>query len=197
MNPQTIDTYNKRVKEYDEETYDFWDMFPRTFLEAFATAAGEQVIDIGSGPGRDAVLLKELGKSVTCLDAAAAMVERTSALGFPSVLASFDELPFGDESFDGVWAYTSLLHVPKAEVSQPLAEIYRVLVPGGIFALGLIEGEGEGYRESSGVDMPRWFSYYQKDEVLALCAAHGFELMYDEVFTPRTRNYMNFIFRKV
>lgn len=197
MDPQTINTYNKMADKYDEETVDFWDLFPQTFINKFAEFSGDKIIDIGSGPGRDALLLQKAGKDVTCLDASEAMVKISSEKGFDSILASFDNLPFKDESFDGVWSYTALLHVPKKSVNISLKEIFRVLKPSGVFALGLIEGDFDGYRESSGVNMPRWFSFYEKDEVERLCRGCGFELVYFETFKPHSRNYLNFIFHKV
>jgi len=99
--------------------------------------------------------------------------------------------------FDGVWAYTSLLHVPKSKVEKPILEIQRVLKLNGIFGLGLIEGETELYRESSGVDKPRWFSFYKKEEVKDLLAKHGFEIVYFEEFKANTKNYLNFISKKI
>ncbi len=197
MDPQTINTYNKMAEKYDDETVDFWDLFPQTFIDKFAELSGDKIIDIGSGPGRDALLLQKAGKNVTCLDASEAMVKLSSEKGLNSVLASFDNLPFKDESFDGVWSYTALLHVPKKFVNISLKEIFRVLKPSGMFALGLIEGNFEEYRKSSGVDMPRWFSFYEKDEIERLCREHGFELVYFETFKPHSRNYLNFIFRKI
>lgn len=196
MDQQTIDTYNKMAKEYDDETVDFWERFPRTFLDKFIELSGKKIINIGSGPGRDGLLLQQAGKDVICVDASEAMVRLSSERGLQSVLAGFDNLPFEDSSFDGAWSYTALLHIPKKSVGTPLEEISRVLKPSGIFALGLIEGDIEEYKESSGVDMPRWFSFYQKDEVVGLCQKHGFELVYFETFKPRSKNYLNFIFRK-
>lgn len=196
MDKQTIDTYNKMTKEYDDETVDFWDRFPRTFLDKFIELSEKKIIDVGSGPGRDGLLLQEAGKNVFCVDASEAMVRLSLERGLHSTLAGFDNLPFENESFDGVWSYTALLHIPKKSIDTPLEEILRVLKPSGIFALGLIEGDTEGYKESSGVDMPRWFSFYQKDEVIDLCKKHGFELVYFETFKPRSKNYLNFIFQK-
>lgn len=196
MDQQTINTYNQMAKEYDEETVDFWERFPRTFLDKFAELSGKKIIDVGSGPGRDGLLLQQVGKKVICVDASESMVKLSSKRGLESVLAGFDSLPFENESFDGVWSYTALLHISKKSVDIPLKEIFRVLKSSGIFALGLIEGDTEEYRESSGVDMPRWFSFYQKDEVIELCKKHGFELLYFETFKPRSRNYLNFIFQK-
>lgn len=196
MDQQTIDTYNKMAKEYDDETVDFWEHFPRTFVDKFIELSGKKIVNIGSGPGRDGLLLQQAGKEVVCVDASEAMVKLSSERGLESVLAGFDKLPFENESFDGVWSYTAVLHIPKKSIDTPLNEIFRVLKPSGIFALGLIEGDSEEYKESSGVDMPRWFSFYQKDEVENLCKAHSFELIYFETFKPRSKNYLNFIFRK-
>lgn len=196
MNKQTIDTYNKMAQEYDDETVVFWDIFPRTFLDTFIELSGKKIVDIGSGPGRDGLLLQQSEKEVVCVDASEAMIKLSSEKGLESILADFENLPFKNELFDGVWSYTTLLHVPKKSIHIPLKEISRVLKPSGIFALGLIEGDTEGYKESSGVDMPRWFSFYQKDEVIDLCKKYGFELIYFETFKPRSKNYLNFIFKK-
>ncbi len=197
MDQQTIDTYNKMAKEYDDETIDFWERFPRAFLDKFIELSGKKIIDAGSGPGRDGLLLQQSGKEVFCVDASEAMVKLSSERGLKSILAGFDSLPFENESFDGVWSYTALLHIPKKSFTISLKEISRVLNYSGIFALGLIEGDTEEYKESSGIDMPRWFSFYQKDEVVGLCKNHGFELVYFETFKPRSKNYLNFIFRKL
>lgn len=196
MDKQTIDTYNKMAKEYDDETVDFWDQFPRTFLDKFIKLSGNKIIDIGSGPGRDGLLLQKAGKEVVCVDASEAMVKLSSKRGLESILSGFNKLPFKDQSFEGVWSYTALLHIPKKSINTPLKEIFRVLKPSGIFALGLIEGDTEEYKESSGVNMPRWFSFYEKDEVENICKEHGFNLVYFESFKPRSKNYLNFIFQK-
>lgn len=193
MDTKTIQTYNQMAKEYDDETIDFWDRFPRTFLDKFAELAKGRILDVGSGPGRDSLLLKEKSLDVTCLDASEAMVKLCQEKGLDAVLGDFNAIPFEDNLFSGIWAYTSLLHTPKSEVDKSLREIKRVLKSDGIFGLGLIEGEAEEYRESSGVNMPRWFSFYKKEEVEKLLPDHGFEIVYFEQFKPRTKNYLNFI----
>jgi ubiquinone/menaquinone biosynthesis C-methylase UbiE len=194
IDKKTIETYNHTAHTYDVETGHFWDVFPRTFLDTFITLSGRMVLDIGSGPGRDGLLLTAGGKDVTCIDASETMIKLSSARGLNSILAGFEALPFEDQFFDGAWSYTALLHTPKHSVHAPLSEVYRVIKPNGIFALGLIEGETEGYKYEDG--MERWFSYYQAEEVIKLCEGHGFELVYTEVFKPRSRNYLNFIFKK-
>lgn len=197
MDQKTINTYNILAKEYDDETADFWDKFPQNFFNKFIELVQGRVLDVGSGPGRDGLILQKKGLDVVCLDASEAMIKISSEKGLESILGDFNDLPFIDESFGGVWAYTSLLHVPKSEIQKPLNEIYRVLKVDGILGLGLIEGEFEGYRESSGVDMPRWFSFYTKKEIEELLKNNGFEIIYFDIFKPGSRNYLNFIARKI
>lgn len=197
MDAQTIATYNEMAREYDEETVDFWERFPVGFVDEFAKRVLGKVLNVGSGPGRDSVLLRDRGLDVVCLDASEAMVKMAEGQGFWSVLGDFDSMPFGDGEFDGVWAYTSLLHVPKGEIGKSMGEIRRVLRDGGVLGLGLIEGEFEGYRESSGIASSRWFSFYSVEEVEKLLREYGFELVHFEAFTPRTKRYLNFVARKI
>jgi len=196
MDQKTIDTYNELAEEYDKETSDFWERIPHTIINKFTELTQGKVLDVGSGPGRDGLILESLGLNVVCLDASEAMVKLSTEKGLESVVGDFNALPFLDESFDGVWAYTSLLHVPKSEVLKPISEIWRVLKIGGTFGLGLIEGDTELYRESSGVGKPRWFSFYKKEEIENILQNNGFEIIYFEEFKPSSKNYLNFISKK-
>ncbi|MFA6094631.1 MAG: class I SAM-dependent methyltransferase [Candidatus Paceibacterota bacterium] len=197
MDPLTISTYNKLASDYDAETADFWENFPQDFLNEFVQKSGKKILNIGSGPGRDGLLLRQLGCDVVCLDASEAMIGMCKAQGFETVLGDLLKLPFKDGSFDGVWAYTSLLHIPKKDFGKAINQIVRVLVPGGVLGLGLIEGDTEGYKNSSGVDLPRLFSLYKKDEVVDILKEYGFELLQYLEFQPRSKKYLNFVFRKM
>jgi len=196
MDKVTIDTYNRTAEAYDAETAGFWELFPHTIIDTFAEMVRGRVLDVGSGPGRDGLILKEKGCEVTCLDASEAMVALSASHGLESIVGDFCKLPFQDATFGGVWAYTALLHVPKSEVETAFSEIARVLTTGGVFGLGLIEGDNEKYRESSDISLPRWFSYYQRDEVEKLLKTHGFSPVYFEQFKPASKNYLNFISKK-
>lgn len=198
MDQTTIDTYDQLAEEYDKETADFWAQFPRTFFDAFLVhLKGKEVLSVGSGPGRDSTILQTLGLRMSCLDASETMVRLSRGRGLHSILGDFTHMPFDAERFDGVWAYTSLLHVPKSEIAQSMREIRRVMKQGGTLALDMIEGEGEQYRESSGMEAPRWFSFYTKPEIEQLLKDHGFEIVHIEEFKPRSKNYLNYIARKI
>lgn len=89
MDTKTIDTYNKLAREYDDETLGFWDSFPRTFIDHFVAEVRGRVLDVGSGPGRDGLLLKNAGLDVVCLDASSSMVELSTGRGLVSVVGDF------------------------------------------------------------------------------------------------------------
>ena len=75
MKSPTIDTYDRYHDVYDNETKDFWKNFPLTTIDFFAKhLEGKKVLDLGSGPSRDALLLKEAGLEVVCLDASKEMI---------------------------------------------------------------------------------------------------------------------------
>lgn len=196
MDQKTVAAYEQFAQKYDEETADFWERFPRTFFDEFLRVARGRVLDVGSGPGRDGATLRDSGFDVTCLDASGAMVAMSRARGLESVVGDFMELPFSDASFDAVWAYTALLHVPKSEVSAALLEIFRVLKPGGVLGLGMIEGDVEEYRETPKVPAVRWFSFYAREEIEELLVKSGFDVTYFETFKPSSKNYLNFIAKR-
>ena len=101
--------------------------------------AGRPVLEIGCGMGTMASCWAQAGAGVTAVDLNPVAVERTTerlALhGLEGDVRQADarELPFADASFDYVWSWGVLHHSPDLE--QSLAELMRVLRPGGGFGV--------------------------------------------------------------
>ncbi len=95
--------------------------------------AGRRVLDLGCGKGRFGRALVGRGAEVVGLDLSAAMLR--SADGLTRVRGSARRLPFAAGSFDRVVAVEVLEHLPPAAWDQVLAEIRRVLAPGGVLAV--------------------------------------------------------------
>ena len=114
--------------------------FTRTARELAELAPQERVLEVGSGPGRLATRLAELAPDVrvTGVDISPEMVERAKSLAARGGVADRVEfrvgdvasLPFADASFDIVVSTFSAHHWPRPATG--LAEIYRVLRPGGV-----------------------------------------------------------------
>ncbi|MEN9912827.1 MAG: hypothetical protein RLY66_235 [Candidatus Parcubacteria bacterium] len=198
MDQQTIDTYDKMAEEYDAETTDFWKLFPSKIIDAFVEKVGTgKVIDIGCGPGRDGLMLKEKGCSLVCLDASQSMLDICEKRGLNTVRGDLLDIPFDDGSFDGAWAYTSFLHIPKKLFPEALIEARRVIKGGGFLVVGMIEGEGERYKKSSGVTSDRYFAYYMRDEIETRFKEAGFEIVFFDHFPTRHNRYLNYLLKKI
>lgn len=189
----TIQTYDQYAQTYDEEVVEFWDNFPEDFIDKFVSyLPGKRVLDLGSGSGRDALLLRARGLEVVCLDGSKTMVDMTTNLGFESHLATFSELNFPNASFDGVWAYTSLIHVPSNDARDVIKNIHTLLRPKGCFAIGVIEGDTAGMVERK--TMPgtvRYFKNYGREELRQLIVPLGFEYVYEKDYQPHNSIYLN------
>jgi SAM-dependent methyltransferase len=100
---------------------------------------GDDVLEIGPGPGVTTDLLRGRAQRLTALevdaDSAAALLKSLGGAGVRVVHGDGSAMPFADGSFSGVVAFTMLHHVPGTALQDRLlAEARRVLRPGGVFA---------------------------------------------------------------
>lgn len=195
---ETIETYNRYADVYDKEVIEFWSKFPKAFIAKFAFLSHQgRILNVGSGSGRDALLLKEQGLDVVCLDASSAMIALTKKLGFESILARFEEINFPSESFDGVWAYTSLIHIQTEAAVETISKLHAFLKPGSPFAIGVIAGDGGTMvKRDSMPDAERYFRYYSSQELISLIEPLGFRFIHEQNYQPHNSIYINQIYTK-
>lgn len=104
--------------------------------------AGDRILDLGCGNGWATRLLRQRAGddgSAVGVDASVPMVERArvASAGAPGLTFQrgvFETLPFDDASFDHVFSFEALYY--SSDLSQSLAEIRRVLRPGGSLTIG-------------------------------------------------------------
>lgn len=109
-------------------------------LSAAELTGSERVLDLGCGPGHTALALAPGAAEVVGVDMTPAMLEQARALatarGVPHARfeqADVANLPFDGASFEVVSSRFSAHHY--AEPARVIAEVARVLVPGGRFLL--------------------------------------------------------------
>ena len=113
----------------------------RRFVDALPP--GARVLDAGCGSGRDSLAFRKLGFEVTAFDGSAVLAAKASAhTGLDVLHMTFAEVAWKD-SFEGIWANASLLHVPRVELPGVMARLRAALVPGGVWELSFKLGQGE------------------------------------------------------
>lgn len=136
------------------------------------------VIDIGCGSGRDALLLTQ-GYNYVGVDASDEMLSEARQLVPSADFRKMDmySLDFSPQSFDGFWAAASLLHIPKRNMAVVLQEIKRVMKPGGVGFIAMKEGEGEKMVRGSLEGDERFFAFYDEEEFRTALERNGFEVV--------------------
>ena len=86
------------------------------------------ILEVGSGSGGVTDFLQV---PVTGVDTAFERTADRATRFLTPVTASADELPFGDETFDAVLCVEVLEHIPATRRKAVLAELFRVVRPGG------------------------------------------------------------------
>jgi ubiquinone/menaquinone biosynthesis C-methylase UbiE len=125
----------EQVADVYDDVLPFFTRFGQSIVAAIDPQPGTRMLDIGSGRGALVGPALERGCTVTGIDASPGMVARLRA-DFPGVDAQVmdaQDLELADDAFDLATAafVVHLLDGPAACV----AEAYRVLAPGGRFAM--------------------------------------------------------------
>jgi cyclopropane fatty-acyl-phospholipid synthase-like methyltransferase len=124
---------------------------------------GDTILDLGCGVGTASRYFAEQGYAPVAADLSEEMVKECKRRGLTNpVRLDVEALPFLYASFEGVWAHTSLLHIPKKRLPTAMEGLERILKLGGVLFVALRKGTGEGYEGK--VDVERWFAYFQTDE---------------------------------
>ncbi|KIC21751.1 MULTISPECIES: class I SAM-dependent DNA methyltransferase [unclassified Leisingera] len=171
---RTISVYDDRAADYAELFTGRTDPGEEADFQAFTARLpeGGTLLDLGCGPGHWAARFRDAGFRVAALDASPEMAEAArAAYGIEVITAGFHALD-AEAVFDGIWAYFSLLHVPREELSVHLTALRRALTEGGTLCLAMKLGESEGRDE-----LGRFYAYYSEDELREKLETAGFTLL--------------------
>lgn len=156
----TLDFYSQQAASYAATT----GQGSVRWIDGFAERlpAGGHVLELGCGSGRDAEAFLARGFEIEPTDGVPEMaVQAEAKLGRAVKIMRFDELS-AVNMYDGVWAHASLLHVPRANLVEVIAKIYRSLKPGGFHFANYKTGRGDGRDGFS-----RYYNYPDRDFLLA------------------------------
>ena len=160
FDPRTLAFYQETADHYvDDHPSDVARHIP-AFLDRLPPAGA--ILELGCGGGADAAYMAERGFAVDATDGAAAMAAKAEQrLKHPVRIMRFHELD-AVERYDAVVATASLLHVPKHDLPDVLARIWRALKSGGRHVATYKTGNVEGRDNHQ-----RYFNYPSVEELEA------------------------------
>lgn len=182
------ETYNLLAKDWARDHYtDTWST-PAENHFCSLLSAGAAILDVGCGPGLIGLRFAAKGFKVTGIDLSEEMIALAKVAVPSGRFSALDmrELDQIKETFDGVFARASLLHIPKNEAAEVVGAMACRLKSGGVLFMAVKEvregrGEEEMVKESDyGYDYERFFSYYRQDEILAYMHQAGVTPIFEE-----------------
>jgi len=198
------DSYDRVAEPYADRIFDELSGKPldRQLLNRLAESVRSigLICDLGCGPGQVARYLHERGAEVCGVDLSAGMVEQARRLnpGIPFTQGDMLALDVADETWGGIAAFYSLIHVPRSELGQAASEIYRVLRPDGLALLAFHVGEETTHLEDwFGEPVSVDFFFFRSQEIKERLLTAGFVIEdvverepYPDVEHPSRRAYL-------
>lgn len=145
MNNKTLDYYNNNAETFVAGTVsvDFKETQDK-FLKRLKP--GDSILDFGCGSGRDAKYFLNFGFLVDAIDGSRELCKIASEYtGLEVKQMLFQELD-SIGKYDGIWACSSILHLPKNELKPVLRKMGTALKEDGIVYTSFKYGEFEGER---------------------------------------------------
>ncbi|MEX0877632.1 MAG: methyltransferase domain-containing protein [Candidatus Spechtbacterales bacterium] len=178
-----MDSYNKKTLRSYEENLDEYitgtpqDVSPelKKWINDALGSLPEKasILEIGSGFGRDAKYLEELGHSVLRTDASLSFVHYLQNEGYDAMVLNVlkDVIP---REFDMVFANAVFLHFKPKDLSCALSKACNSLDKNGVLAFTVKHGEGSEWSRDK-LNAPRFFQYWRISELALLVRRAGFK----------------------
>ncbi len=184
MSEELQSSYDRVAEDYATQFRDEMDKkpFDRKMLDWLAEKVdGLGVIcDMGCGPGQIARYLHSQGVKVCGVDLSSAMMQQAQSLNPDIPFQQGDILALADvadNSYGGIAAFYSIVHIPRQKVVRALQELKRVLRPKGVLLLAFHIGqEIKHLDEWWGKKVSLDFLFFETEEVKSYLAEAGFEL---------------------
>jgi SAM-dependent methyltransferase len=179
----THDSYDKVAAEYTRRIYGELEHKPldRMLLDRLVAAVGDlgPICDLGCGPGHVARYLRDQGAQVLGVDLSPGMAAEAQRLNpdIPFLQDNMMALQVLDNSWGGIAAFYSILHVPREQVVETMREWKRVLRPNGLLLLAFHRGNETVHAdEFFEIPVSLDFLFFERVEMEGYLQAAGFEI---------------------
>ena len=179
MNDETIQYYNEHAEEFCDGTLHA-DMSECRNRFLSCLQPGSRILDAGCGSGRDTLAFLSAGYEVDAFDASEEICQIASKRTGVAVRQQRFEKLEGQDTYDGIWACASLLHVAAEDLPDVLKRLYRLIKKSGVIYVSFKFGDGE--RQKDG----RYFNDMSEESLNRLLCDAGF-IVKEEFITQDVR----------
>lgn len=111
--------------------------FRQIALQGLTIDSDNKILDLCCGSGQATQVLTKFSRNVTGLDASPLSLKRAreNVAQADYVQAFAEEIPFSENEFDLVHTSAALHEMQPEQLQKILKEVYRILQPGGVFAI--------------------------------------------------------------
>jgi len=150
-----------------------------------------RILDVGCGAGVPVMeFLVEAGFEVVGMDFSESMLRlaRNNVPQAQLIMGSMTELGFRDNSFDGLTAFYSIIHVPREKHLSLFQSFHRIIKPEGVMLICMGPDEWEAVDEYYGTRM--FWSHYNPEISLQMVKDAGFHIIFGRhISTGGERHY--------
>lgn len=171
----TIASYDASADVYAAQTSSTSPVRVAWFDRVVDAIGTGHVLELGSGPGWDAIELEGRGLRVSRTDATPAFLAMLRAAGHDARHLDVRTDDLGGP-YDGVFADAVLLHLDRTQFADLLARARAAVVDGGVLAFTIKEGDGDEWHERK-LGLPRHFTYWREPAVREVLGATGWDVV--------------------
>ena len=163
----TLAYYRNNAMDYVRRTIDL--KFTRHICQRFLEllAPNSLILDLGCGSGRDSHFFLDQGHRIVAVDPVEAIAAYAAKyLCHPVRIQKAEDLAEID-TYDGIWACASLLHIPRSRIEATFKVLFNALKLQGIWYMSFKQGETESQDRDQ-----RFFNNYSRPLMEQLLQQH-------------------------
>lgn len=164
---ETLNSYNQNTLIFADKFAKLLEAQKQREIPIFESMLnGNKILDLGCGCGDHSLYFKQRGYDVISIDISEEMIKLCLNKNLNAHVMDIENISFKKNSFNGIWAVTSLLHIKKSNIRQVLKKLHEILTEDGILYVCLKEGVNEELIEDKNLGTKRFFAFWKKQEFL-------------------------------
>ena len=190
---QASSVYDKIAEPYAKEFSK-----PSEYIDEFLALLPKnaKILDVGCGVGVDSGYMVSEGFEVIGIDLSKEML-KLAKQEFPKIdfrKQDIREIDFPSNSFDGILASCSLIHIPKKDVPAILNKFHQILKKDGVIYIALQGGKSEEIfvNEPFKPDEKLFLNIISFDEIKNLLVNAKFSIIKKYERQPKSKEELNF-----